>query len=174
MRACLFLSFSLAVCAFSQGVSPEWDIKSNMSALASDVRRLEPLLQQVKPEDWVPKGAPDAYIRQLQSSTVSLKHLIAATDGLARDPERLPAALDTFFQLEKMELLLASLREGVRRYQSPTLADQFVALLASNSVHRDRLRQHITDLAAVREQEFQVVDREAQRCRASLSKQGKR
>ena len=36
---------------------------------------------------------------------------------------------------------------------------------AQNATKRDQLRQYITDLATQNEQEFAVVDREAQRCR---------
>jgi hypothetical protein len=154
------------------GVSPEWDVKANMSTFAADVRRIEPVLRQVKPAEWVEKGAPKAYVRQLQSSQNSLQNLVASTNSLAQDPNRLSVALETFFRMEKMELLLGSLREGVRKYQSADIADQLTVLLASNSVHRDRLRQHLTDLATVREEEFKVVDEEAQRCRSNLSRQG--
>jgi hypothetical protein len=156
----------------SAGISPDWDVKANMSTLVADVKRLEPVLQRVKPDAWIEKGAPEAYIRQLQSSQASLESLIRSTAALAKDPDRLTVALDTFFRMEKMELLLGSLKEGVRRYQNPEVADEFTSLLASNSVHRDRLRQHITDLASAREQEFKVIDSEAQRCRGMLSRQG--
>jgi hypothetical protein len=142
-----------------------------MSSLVADVRRLEPLLRQVKPAEWVEKGAPTAYVRQLQSAQNSLQNLIVSTNSLAQDPNHLSVALDTFFRMEKMELLLGSLKEGVRKYQSGDIADQFTVLLVSNSVHKDRLRQHVTDLAAAREQEFKVVDEEAQRCRGTLSRQ---
>jgi hypothetical protein len=42
---------------------------------------------------------------------------------------------------------------------------------AENSANRDKLRQYITDLAAAKEQEFDVADKEAQRCRGMLTKQ---
>jgi hypothetical protein len=40
--------------------------------------------------------------------------------------------------------------------------------MVGNSNNREKLRMHIVDLAAVREQEFQVVDQEAQRCRSAI------
>jgi hypothetical protein len=156
------------------GISPEWDVKVNMATLAADVKRLEPLLEQVKAADWREKGAPEAYIRQLRSSRASLENLILATAALANDPDRLTTALDAFFRMEKMEILIESLKEGVRKYQSSELADQLTELLASNSIHRDRLRQHIVDLAAAREQELKLMDQEAQRCRSQLSQPVKR
>jgi hypothetical protein len=153
------------------GISPEWDIKAHMSSFVEDVKRLEPLLEQVNVKQWVEGGAPEAYIRQLQSSKASVQNLIAGTDALAQNPDRLTVALEAYFRMETMETLLGSLKEGVRRYQDPAIANQFTTLLAANSLHRDRLRRHITELAAAREQELKVVDQEAQRCRGDLSRQ---
>jgi hypothetical protein len=177
MRASLLMSVVSVSVTFGQpanssvGTSPEWDVKSNMASLVADVRRLEPVLLEVKPAGWVEKGAPGTYIKQLQSSRGSLQQLIAATDALAQTPDRLTFALDALFRLERMELLLGSLKEGARKYQSPEVADQLTSLIAQNSIHRDRLRQHITDLAVAREQEISLMDQEAQRCRSMLSRQ---
>jgi hypothetical protein len=51
------------------------------------------------------------------------------------------------------------------------VGDLLVGVLGENSTNRDRLRQYITDLAANKEQEFQIADKEAQRCRGMLGKQ---
>lgn len=170
----LFLLAAAAAALYGQdgGVAPEWDVRSNMAALTADIGKLQPLLAEMQPRDWVNKGAPAAYVKQHESAAASMQHLAAATGKLAAEPDRLTAALDAFFRMEKMELLLASLKEGARRYQSPALADRVTAAIAANSVHRDRLRQHVAELAATREQEFEIVDREAQRCRGVLSRQG--
>lgn len=152
------------------GVTPEWDVKAQMSAMREDVNRIGPLLKQLKPAEWSQKAASGTYAKQMQSSAVSLQNLVAATDRLANDPHRLTLALEAFFRMEKMETLLVSLADGVRRYQSGDLADELNTLLASNMVHRDRLRQHVTDLASAREQDLELVSQEAQRCRGSLSK----
>jgi len=64
-----------------------------------------------------------------------------------------------------VEWRLQSLVEGARKYQSPAVGDQLAQALGANATKRDQLRQYITDLAAQNEQEFAVVDREAQRCR---------
>jgi hypothetical protein len=174
MRAGL-LALAFASVNFGQqsaGIAPEWDVKANMASLINDVKRFEPLLQKVKVTEWVERGAPEAYIRQLKSSQATVLNVIAATAALAREPDRLTVAFDAFFHMEKMEMLLGSLKEGVRRYQSAEVANELTTVLAANSVHRDRLRLHLTELAAVREQEFKIMDEEAQRCRSSLSRQG--
>ncbi|MBC8167993.1 MAG: hypothetical protein H7Y20_19250 [Bryobacteraceae bacterium] len=153
------------------GVTAEWDVRNQMATLSNDVRKLDPLLQYAAPEEWIQRGAPEAYVRQLNSARSSLESLIAATTLLARQPEKLPVALDAFFQMERMELLMTSLRDGIRKYQSGDLADMMNRAFAVNVVHRDRLRQHIRDLANLREQEFQIANEEAQRCRGTLTKQ---
>ena len=51
------------------------------------------------------------------------------------------------------------------------MGDLLIGVLAENSSNRDKLRQYITDLAVTKEQEFQIVDKEAQRCRGVLSHQ---
>jgi hypothetical protein len=158
----------------AQGTAPEWDIRSNMSTLVADVGKLDPMLGHVKPQEWVAEGAPQAYVKQLESAKSLLQHLIASTNALAENPDRLTTALSAFFHFEKMELLLGSLNQGVRKYQSPDLADMITSLVARNSVHRDRLRQHIADLATVREHEFEMLNQEAQRCRAAAAQERKR
>jgi hypothetical protein len=59
----------------------------------------------------------------------------------------------------------------VRRYQNPAVGDLMISVMAANSTNRDQLRQYITDLAETKEQEFQIVDKEAQRCRGNLVRQ---
>ena len=174
MRAFLF-GVVIVSTSFGQqttGIAPEWDVKANMAALINDVKRFDPLLQQVKVAQWVENGAPEAYIRQLKSSQGMVQHVIAATAALARDPDRLTVALEAFFQMEKMEMLVGSLKEGVRRYQSAEIANELTTVLAANSIHRDRLRLHLSELASAREQELKIMDEEAQRCRGALSRQG--
>ena len=154
----------------ADGIAAAWDVKSKMAAMASDVGRIEDLLRRVRPNEWISKGAPDAYLRQLESSQTSMQLLIAATGKLAKEPEKLSAALDALFRMDNMDLLLQSLQAGVRRYQGPSLADDIVRFIADNSRHRDMLRQHSVELAAARENELKIIDAEAQRCRTELSR----
>jgi hypothetical protein len=141
-----------------------------MAAMASDVGRIEDLLRRVRPNDWIEKGAPEAYIQQLESSRTSMQILVAATEKVAKDPERLSATLDALFRMDRMDLLLGSLQAGVRRYQGPSLADDIVRFMTDNARHRDMLRQHSLELAAARENELKIIDAEAQRCRTELSR----
>lgn len=174
MRVAALLLAGVTGClgqAVDNGVSPDWDVKAHMAQLRDEVKKLEPLLRKVDPKVWVDKGAPASYARQLQSAQNSVTSLMSSTAALAQDPQRLSVALDAFFRLERMELLLSSLNEGVRRYQSTTLADELNTLMAGNAIHRERLQQHVTDLAAAHEQDLELMNREAQRCRVELSRQ---
>jgi len=155
----------------SEGIASEWDVKARMTAMAEDVARIEDLLARVRPNEWIEKGAPDAYLRQLESSKASTQALLAATAKVAKEPEKLSAALDALFRMENMNLFLQSLQQGVRKYQGPSLADDIVRFMSDNSRHRDMLRQHSSDLAATREHELKLITTEAQRCRADLSRQ---
>jgi ABC-type transporter Mla subunit MlaD len=97
--------------------------------------------------------------------------LLGAVEAMKKQPEKLTVGLDTLFRLQAVEAQVNSLLEGVRRYQNPAVGDLLVSVVSANSGNRDKLRQYITDLAQTKEEEFQVVDREAQRCRGTLMRQ---
>ena len=168
-----FLSASLASGQTAQpgGVSSEWDIRKLLDGLDVEAQHLKPIIDQVKPESWVAKGASNTYIAQWKAAEVELHYLLSSSEALSRQPEKLTLALDTYFRMQAMESTVGSVVEGVRKYQNPALANLMQNALGENNANRDRLRQYIQDLAAQKEQEFQVADREAQRCRATLMRQ---
>lgn len=155
----------------SSGVTTEWDVRKLLESLELQAQHLKPIIDQVKPETWVPKGAPEAYVTQWTTAQAELKYLISSSEALSKQPERLTLALDTYFRMQAMESTLASVTEGLRKYQNPALADLMQSVVAENNANQDKLRQYIQDLADQKEQEFQVADREAQRCRGLLVKQ---
>ena len=169
--AALFSPLAPAQTATPQGVTAEWDISQMLDALASQAKRLKPILDQLNPQEWVAKGAPDAYVSQWRYAQTELVYLTDSAKALGKQPERLTLALDTLFRVQSLETRLTSLVDGVRNYQNPAVGDLLVGVLGENSTNRDRLRQYITDLAANKEQEFQIADKEAQRCRGMLGKQ---
>jgi hypothetical protein len=165
--------FAVALPSAAQqgGFVPEWEIRKTIQAVTAQCQRLKPLLEQVNPKEWVAKGAPEAYIAQWNSTRTSLEHMKTSADNLAREPERLTFALDTFLRLGSFESLLESLAGGVRRYQNPAVADLIQGVMAENSGNRERLRVYLLEVAQTKEQEFQVVNQEAQRCRANILRQ---
>jgi hypothetical protein len=152
-------------------VASEWDARKLIDALTAQAEHLKPLIDQVQPEAWQSKGASETYVSQWNSAEAQLRYLIASSDAFSRQPDRLPLGLDAYFRMQAVESALGSLSEGVRKYQNPALASLMQSVIVENSTNRDRLRQYLQDLATQKEEEFQVADREAQRCRATLLQQ---
>ena len=165
------LPVALLLPARAQGVSAPWDISQTLTSLAAQSQRLLPILEQLTPEKWEAKGAPAAYTAQWRSARSEVSYLLAASEAMKKQPEKLTLGLETLFRLQSVEAQVNSLIEGVRRYQNPAVGDLLVSVVSANSANRDQLRQYITDLAQTKEEEFQVVDREAQRCRGTLMRQ---
>ncbi|HLH40121.1 MAG TPA: hypothetical protein VKX39_13310 [Bryobacteraceae bacterium] len=168
---CLLPLLLLPAALPAQGVSADWDVSKSVAALSAQAARLKPILDQLTPQEWVAKGAPQTYVQQWKGAEDELGYLVNSAKALEKQPERLTLALDTYFRLQSLENRLHSLADGVRKYQNPAVGDLLLGVLAENSSNRDNLRQYITDLAAQKEQEFQIVDKEAQRCRGILSRQ---
>jgi len=167
----LILPLALVLPARAQGVSAPWDISQTLTSLAEQSQRLLPILEQLTPEKWEAKGAPAAYTAQWRAVRSEVGYLLSASEAMKKQPERLTLGLETLFRLQAVEAQVNSLIDGVRRYQNPAVGDLLVSVVSANSANRDRLRQYVTDLAQTKEEEFQVVDREAQRCRGTLMRQ---
>jgi hypothetical protein len=164
-------SLASAQSASAGGVASEWDVRKLLDSLDLQAQHVKPIIDQVKPEAWVPKGAPKAYVTQWTTAQAELKYLLSSSDALSKQPERLTLALDTYFRMQALEATLSSVTEGIRKYQNPALADLMQAVVSENSSNADKLRQYVQDLATQKEEEFKIADREAQRCRESLMKQ---
>jgi hypothetical protein len=171
-RCFLPLVFTAAFCAHAQ--SPQQiEMRQVLEDLSAQSKRLIPILEQIDPNVWVTaKGAPDTYIRQWHNSQDQLKALLTDTATLSKDPERLPAALQTFFRVQALQVMLQSLVDGIRRYQNPALADLLAGVASEGSADREKFQQYIMLLATERDQMFGIMDHEAQRCRSILSNQG--
>ena len=130
--------------------------------------RLLPALNHLDPPNWVAKGASDTYVDQQESSRRQVLALIDEAKALSRNPEKLSGELQLFFRMEALETMLTSLQEGARKYQGPQVAQSLAALFGEGGANRERLRGYIINLASEREHQFEVMDREAQRCRGTL------
>ena len=170
----VFLLFTPDLRAQAGGTTPEWEIRKTITTLATECERLKPLLEQVKPQEWVAKGAPQAYVTQWSSARTQVQYMATSAGNLAREPERLTFAMDTYFRLQALDAVLISLGEGVRKYQNPALADLIRGVFSEGSATREKLSHYVMEVAATKEQELQVVTEEAQRCRLSVSRQPQR
>ena len=164
-------AWSLNAQSQEKGVEPDWDIRPVLKEIAAHAQRLIPVLDQIDSRGMVKNGAPDTYAAQINESKVQAKAL--ATEALERAsaPEKLSADLGTYFRLLSLENTLVSIEEGIRKYWNPAVADLLNSVMAENGANRERFRRYILDLAAEREQEYAVMDHEAQRCRGILAKQ---
>lgn len=166
----LFLLAGLSpVLSQQAGMQNAWDIHKTLAAVALLADRLAPLVDQIHPESW--NGAPEGYVAQARSCVNELKALSTESRKLDQNPEKLSEALQLLFRIRATETVLASFGDGLRKYANPPLADMLNAAIAENGGNKDRLQQYILELAMAREQEFRVADQEAQRCRATLSRQ---
>lgn len=155
----------------SVGLPPEWEVRKSMEDLSAQWKKVQSSLAQAKPQDWVSKGASEGYIRQWQSCQDETTYVMGSLEKVARQPDKLSAALDAYFRTESLQAMAMSVIEGVRRYQNPAIADLMMEDVNRAILGRERLRQYISELSVSREKEFQMMDSEAQRCRDTLMKQ---
>ena len=148
------------------GLESDWDIAAVLQEIGAHATRLLPALDRADAKSWAAKGAPVAYATQLQSSKDQARALADGARALAGNPEILSVELQVLFRERGLETMLGSVAEAMRKYQSAAAAQELVALAAESGAGRDRLERYVVNLAAEREKEYQVMDREAQRCRA--------
>jgi hypothetical protein len=160
-----------ALNAQTAGLLPEWEVRGNLTSLVEQTQRLKSILQAAKPNQWSEKGAPDTYQAQWKSILAEIDYVERSAGELAAEPERLTPALETYFRMQSLDYMLGSISEGVRRYQDPALADLISGAMTASALQREKLREYVVQLAASKEQQFKVMDEEAQRCRALLSSQ---
>jgi len=161
----------LASAAWGQGVENEWDVRKLLSALGDESRRLKPILDQSDPKTWTEASAASSYATQFKTVQNEIQYMTSTAAALAKEPERLTLALETFLRLQSLETTLLSFADGMRKYGNPAVAQLLEGTMRENGENRERLRQYLMELAKTKEQELQIMDKEAQRCRASLSKQ---
>ena len=167
---CALLFCPLLAVAQPTGVAATWDVSKAVATLSAQASRLEPLLGELKPQAWVEQGAPAAYVSQWNGVKQELGFMRRAANNLEKQPEKLTLALEALFRLQSVEAGIYSLVDGVRRYQNPAVGDLLIGVMLENSDNRDRLRDYVTDLAEQKELEFTIADREAQRCRADVTR----
>src|SRR5262245_59608472 len=151
------------------GLEADWDIAAVLQGLGDHAAGMLPMLDRVDAQSWVSRGASETYVVQLQSSKDQARAVADAARTLAKHPEQLSALLEIYFRIQGIENVVNSLAEGIRRYQTPGQAQELIAMAGQNTPNRDRLQRYLVNLAAERERDLQVMDREAQRCRAMLT-----
>jgi hypothetical protein len=177
LRGLFFLACAAALMAQQPQATPDstagletpWDIAAVLQKIGAHAGRLLPALEKLDANVWTQKGASETYAAQLGSGRQQAKALAEGAKALAQNPEKLSAGLELLFRMQALDDTLRSLQEVIRKYQSPADAQTLVALAAENDSNQDRLQRYVVSLAAEREQEFAVMDKEAQRCRGILT-----
>jgi len=176
---CLFCRFALltnAPALHAQTGNPvaletEWDIGVVLGEMSAHAGRLLAAFGKADAKAWVAKGASETYAAQLDSCKQQTKAFEDEAKALAADPEKLPDALVLLFRIQGVDTMLGSIEDGLRKYQSPEDAQALASLAAENGTNLGRFQKYIVDLAAERDQRYQTMDREAQRCRGVLMNQ---
>jgi hypothetical protein len=152
------------------GVAPDWQIRELAAKLEKNAAVIEGLLTQLKPEEWVSNGAPGSYVDQVKQTRQFNSFLILQAQALGREPAKLSVTMDTFLRLDHLQSLLDSVTAGVRSYQNASLAELLASAVGQNMASREQLKEYARELAVEREKEWEIANREAQRCRAALAK----
>lgn len=141
-----------------------------LSAVSQDAARLEPMLQEVHPKDWITKGAPETYAIQWDSAVKQVRGIEQDMTALAQHPDQLTDCMRALFRAESLHITLDSLMGGLRKYQNAALAELIQSVAAENEGNLEKFRSYLLDLVKQKDEEFKVIDHEAQRCRANLSR----
>jgi Asp-tRNA(Asn)/Glu-tRNA(Gln) amidotransferase B subunit len=168
------LLFSCA--AFSQQQSPQaaaprmtdQQIQSIFTGISKHTARIEPMIQQLHPAEWVEKGAPATYVAQWNSTIEQLNAIQTEMSALAQRPDQLIELMKALFRVQASQKVVASLMEGLRRYQNPALAELIESVAAEDQSSLDNFERYIVELANDRQQQFDVFEHEAERCRSTL------
>jgi hypothetical protein len=181
--AVLVSALSCVVTAWAQqpvaqaGDSPRATIPADEQTIALFQRiskhpaRLLPLLDQVRANDWIAKGAPETYATQVAAAREQIRAIGDDMSALAQHPDRMQDCMRALFRVQAFHGSLNSVMGGLRRYQNPALADLIQSVAVEDQEDLGKLQQYILELANQKEQEYLVVDHEAQRCRATISKE---
>ncbi|HEX4274254.1 MAG TPA: hypothetical protein VHZ74_02815 [Bryobacteraceae bacterium] len=162
---------TLLFCCAAFPQQPDQEIVAVYNQISQRAARLEPMLQQLHPKDWIAHGAPDTYLAQWTTAIEQFRAIQSDMSALAQQPEVMTESMKALFRIQTANQMLGSLMGGVRKYQNPALADLIESVAAEAGADIERIERHLVEIAGEKEQQFSIVDREAQRCRATLSKQ---
>lgn len=149
------------------GMMPSWEVAAIAENLEAQVGKAEQVLNGIKPEEWSQAGAA-AYSVQRNNLITELGHLRHSAQAMARTPESLPVVVDTFIWIDRTNSMMASMTDGVRRYQSAAVADLLESARGQASGAGEKLKEYMRQLAVSVETQMQIAHEEAQRCRTDL------
>src|SRR5580704_1740053 len=109
---------------------------AQVTAIAGQISQrsehLKPMFEQVHAEEWVTKGAPEAYVSQWRSLTEQNQAIEADMAVIGQSPEAMPDIMKALFRVHRFDIDLDGLLASVRRYQNPALADLIESVAADD------------------------------------------
>ena len=147
----------------------DWDIAVVLGEIGAHHGRLREALGKIDVKSWIAKGAPETYAEQLESAKQQAAAVETGCQALVPNPERLAAGLELYFRIQGIDAILAAVEDGMRKYQSPAGADALASQQAMDGQNGDRFRRYLVALVGQQEKEMEIMDREAQRCRAAVA-----
>jgi hypothetical protein len=162
----LLLACPLAIAA--QGLPAGWEIEEMTNTVIGHAQRLAPLLEKAQPQWWIEQGAPAIYAEQYKSAVSEVGYTEQTAQELGSRPQRLAKALELYLRMQAMEATVTSIADVIERRQNEALAAEIRAVLSEAAPQRFRLREYLTELASTQEDQIEIMDGEAQRCRANL------
>src|SRR5690242_10917808 len=105
LRGVLLLVCATALAAPQQpaqrsGLETDWDIAAVFQQLSAHAEKMLPALDKIDAKAWMNKGAPDAYVAQLQSSKDQARTLVEAAKVLSKYPSQLAASIELYFRIQ--------------------------------------------------------------------------
>lgn len=173
----LRVAFCLLIVASAWAQEPVAAVAGDQQTIAMFARigayagRLTPMLEQMKTAEWIAKGASETYGQQAATAVTQLGAVRQDMAELQRHPEKMQDAMKALFRIQTFHRTLDSLLGGLRKYQNPALADLIGSVAVEDAPDLQKVQDYILELANQKDQEYQVVEREAQRCRGVISRE---
>jgi hypothetical protein len=139
--------------------------------LVKHTENIKTILDQVRPKEWIQDGAPDAYVSQYDTLQSELNNVKLSAEALGRKPETLSLTVHTFLWLDRVNSMLDSMADGVKRYQNASVAELLIAARNQNQGAELGLKDYMRQLADQWQTRMEIANDEAQRCRETLVKQ---
>ena len=167
------LVIALAGAAFAQqeGMIPRWQVEELSQGVVQNMETARKVVAQLRPQEWIQDGAPEAYIDQHQALLQEMGQVSLAAQALGRDPESLMYAVDTFLWLDRTDALMGSIAAGARQYYNAAVAELLDSARNRNADGIATVKQYLRQLAEHVETSMRVAHREAQRCREEIISQ---
>lgn len=150
---------------------PRWQVEELSQGVVQNMETASKIIVQLRPQEWVRDGAPEAYVEQHQALLREMEQVRLAALALGRNPERLTYAVDTFLWLDRVDSLMGSVAAGVRQYYNAAVAELLDSARNRNSDGTATVKQYMRQLAEHVEASMRVAHREAQRCREDIVSQ---